>query len=512
MSCNRAYVIDEEDDGCDKSSRGARKKSSRRGDDDLVPLDCVGNYRSLSSGGTSFHHQSCSSSNSSSISKSSNDTTSANSEESIIPSSRRIQTVIWQAVLRLGRQDVDGLFWVVAEDEDQEQQQPFSQSSCYYNTTANGSIRATTSIHPKRRREYNAAHLLGLSPDSQIHILSYLHPRDVLTTSCCDHRTQNLIHGDRSLVTTRQCSSTSALIWFTLWVRDYGWVLREWNIGLEAIQRSYGSITSSTNDNTLRCPSILAATLNMTESDNDHLDHNNPNNNKLVNNDKLSTSSMTAAIPSMKEFYLIFSLTWQNYCIAGHSTMTSCLTGIHGHVFDMTNFLPNHPGSPDSLIIHGGGKDATAIFESVGHSIDARKIAWNRCALAVDLGCCSSSSSSSFDNNNNNSSVSSKNKNRTTQQYGIVPFKTILKEDQVSSLLPRHRSSKPRMPGNLRSVRNKLQRGIESARRKAVQREARELANGDILGNINVYFDPICQRWKGWHLDMEFCPVFLHDL
>jgi len=458
MSCNRVYVDEEGDESV--GERNNKKHSV------LVSRDCEGDCGSLTM--KKSHHS---------------DTKITNSEQS---TGRRIQTSILQAVLRLGRQDVYGLFPATETAREEQCAQHCSCSNTNGSNTDDVSQHATSVIH---KREYNAAHLLGLPPDIQINIISYLHPRDVLSMSCSDHRTQNLINGDE--VVTRHCSSTAALIWFTLWTRDYGWVLREWNIGMEAIQRSCCSIVCSTNDNKLRCPSILAATLNMDESSFDNLN--------IKVKDKLS--SMNAPIPSMKEFYLIFSLTWQDYCIAGHSTMTSCLTGIHGHVFDMTEFLPNHPGSPDSLIMQGGGKDATGIFESVGHSIVARKIAWNACALAVDLGCCTGSENRTGASNG-------------TQDCGIVPFKTILKEERVSSILPRHRS-KPRMPGTLRSTRKKLQRGIESARRKAVQTEAREMTKrggGDIVGNINVYFDPICQRWKGWHLDMEFCPVFLHDL
>ncbi|KAG8363231.1 hypothetical protein BUALT_Bualt19G0000600 [Buddleja alternifolia] len=41
-------------------------------------------------------------------------------------------------------------------------------------------------------------------------------------------------------------------------------------------------------------------------------------------------------------------------------------------VYDVTSFLEEHPGG-DEVIIMASGKDATADFENVGHSSDARE-------------------------------------------------------------------------------------------------------------------------------------------
>lgn len=395
---------------------------------------------------------------------------------------RRIQTIICHAALKIVKKDLD-----CATEE-----VPFAER-CSNNNFSGSDLdvsQRSSSRIPKRR--YSATHLLGLLPDIQIHIISYLHPRDVIMMSCCDHVTQTLINGDEGA--TRHSGGASTLLWFTLWNRDYGWVLREWNIGLEATQRSCGSILSPTNNNTLCCPLIIAANLNINTSNLDnHIQETNRN------------GASNAATPSMKEFYLIFSLTWQEYCIAGHSTATSCLTRIHGHVFDMTDFLPKHPGSPDSLIMHGGGKDATSIFESVGHSFVARKIAWGNCALAVDVGCCGS-----FDGTDG----SSPHGGRRRRGCGVVSAEVMAgREGGLESMIPKKRS-KPRVTGTLLGARKRFLRERESAWMKAVQaeRESAKRGGGDILGNINVYFDPICQRWKGWYLNMEFCPEFLHEL
>ncbi|WFD30758.1 hypothetical protein MSPP1_001782 [Malassezia sp. CBS 17886] len=44
---------------------------------------------------------------------------------------------------------------------------------------------------------------------------------------------------------------------------------------------------------------------------------------------------------------------------------------IDGEVYDVTKFMPEHPGG-DDVLVEEGGKDATDPFEDIGHSDDAR--------------------------------------------------------------------------------------------------------------------------------------------
>merc|ERR1711993_154255 len=46
---------------------------------------------------------------------------------------------------------------------------------------------------------------------------------------------------------------------------------------------------------------------------------------------------------------------------------------IHDKVYDVTNFLDEHPGGEEILIEHAG-QDATEPFEDVGHSSDSREM------------------------------------------------------------------------------------------------------------------------------------------
>src|SRR5437868_319527 len=48
--------------------------------------------------------------------------------------------------------------------------------------------------------------------------------------------------------------------------------------------------------------------------------------------------------------------------IATHKDATSCWMAIEGNVFDVTSFIPDHPG--EDAILLGCGKDATEMFNT----------------------------------------------------------------------------------------------------------------------------------------------------
>ncbi|MCL7035618.1 hypothetical protein MKW94_011176 [Papaver nudicaule] len=51
-----------------------------------------------------------------------------------------------------------------------------------------------------------------------------------------------------------------------------------------------------------------------------------------------------------------------------HSSKSDCWLTIHGKVYDVTNFLEDHPGGEDVLLESAAKGDATNDFEDVGHS------------------------------------------------------------------------------------------------------------------------------------------------
>ena len=59
--------------------------------------------------------------------------------------------------------------------------------------------------------------------------------------------------------------------------------------------------------------------------------------------------------------------------VVQHNTPKDCWLVIEGKVYDVTNFLEDHPGG-DDVLLSATGKDATDDFEDVGHSTSARSM------------------------------------------------------------------------------------------------------------------------------------------
>jgi cytochrome b involved in lipid metabolism len=56
-----------------------------------------------------------------------------------------------------------------------------------------------------------------------------------------------------------------------------------------------------------------------------------------------------------------------------HRNSQSLWLAIHDQVYDVTQFIEEHPGGEEVLLEQGGGY-ATEAFEDVGHSTDAREL------------------------------------------------------------------------------------------------------------------------------------------
>ncbi len=72
------------------------------------------------------------------------------------------------------------------------------------------------------------------------------------------------------------------------------------------------------------------------------------------------TPTPTAPTPSAKSYTAAE--------VATHSNASSCWLILDGRVFDVTKFIPNHPGG--DAILRGCGKDATQMFS--GHPASAK--------------------------------------------------------------------------------------------------------------------------------------------
>ncbi|KAI9858692.1 MAG: hypothetical protein M1813_007324 [Trichoglossum hirsutum] len=59
--------------------------------------------------------------------------------------------------------------------------------------------------------------------------------------------------------------------------------------------------------------------------------------------------------------------------VAEHNTKKDLYVVIHDQVYDVSQFIDEHPGG-DEVLLDVGGLDATEAFEDVGHSDEAREI------------------------------------------------------------------------------------------------------------------------------------------
>ena len=59
--------------------------------------------------------------------------------------------------------------------------------------------------------------------------------------------------------------------------------------------------------------------------------------------------------------------------IATHNTASSCWLIIDNKVYDITQFLNEHPGG-EEVLVESAGRDATEAFVDVGHSTDAKEL------------------------------------------------------------------------------------------------------------------------------------------
>ena len=74
-----------------------------------------------------------------------------------------------------------------------------------------------------------------------------------------------------------------------------------------------------------------------------------------------------------KVFFSEFEASWVGWVAAGQNSEHCCLVGLHGRIYDITDFMHSHPGSPETLMDNAGA-DATEFFEDVGHSSLARDL------------------------------------------------------------------------------------------------------------------------------------------
>ena len=352
-----------------------------------------------------------------------------------------------------------------------------------------------------------------LPSDAQIVIFSYLPPQDVLAFTCTNRAGRNLLEdnihvGGKMKAAIREddnnsndsddigiqitSGDTALLIWKALFMRDYAWVLSDWKIGKEAFMRSMTrcenqGMPQKQEQEQHNCSKSGRVFRHLTSAvlDSEHFD-------TFSIDDITTVTASSIHLPSMKEFYFTFAETWLNYTIAGCSTTEKCLIGLHGHVFDISNFVEDHPGSTETLLLQAG-RDATVFFESMGHSLGARKLATGMCVV-VNGQCIQRNAS----------------RGRVGERScGLIKPSSVLdikQYDATSFLIPRKRS-RPRTQGGLYRIRERIRREEQLQLDNAARWVGESLGLNGLFGGVHVYLDPFC-GWRSWHIDRDFNVVF----
>ncbi|OVA00835.1 Cytochrome b5-like heme/steroid binding domain [Macleaya cordata] len=73
--------------------------------------------------------------------------------------------------------------------------------------------------------------------------------------------------------------------------------------------------------------------------------------------------------------------TWQE--ASEHKTRDDCWVIVDGKVYDVTDYLDEHPGG-DDVLLKAAGRDATDEFEDAGHSKSAIELMKSYCIGEVD--------------------------------------------------------------------------------------------------------------------------------
>lgn len=356
-----------------------------------------------------------------------------------------------------------------------------------------------------------------LPSDAHIVIFSFLPPEDVLAFTCTNRAGRNLLDDGmedvHSEVTTAdednsgsiyvKNGDTAMFIWKAMFERDYSWILTDWEIGREAFLRSM-------KHDELHQPQQQPHHHSKAGKVFRHLASivlNTEDAKELPIDSMIAASAPTHPTSSMKEFYFKFTETWLNYTIAGCNSTEKCLIGLHGHVFDISNFVEHHPGSTETLLLQAG-RDATIFFESMGHSLSARKMAMGMCVV-VNGQCCRFHFTADEETKITKHVLRAGPIGPLYHTWGLIKpscQSLYIKRDIPGFLLPRKRSM-PRHRGGLHRIRQQMKQEEELQLANAARWGNESIGPNGMFGGVQVYYDPF-RGWRWWYTDRDFDSVF----
>jgi len=293
-----------------------------------------------------------------------------------------------------------------------------------------------------------------LPSDTSIYLLSFLNPKDLTVFSCASHNSNKL--------------ASNFFLWKILLLRDYHFILTEWPIAQSAFQR-FSSSPSCT---------ILDYISNCMEDSN-------------IQQQELNIN--------MKRLYFTFTRYWIDWSLAGLNTFDSCYIGLHNSVFNITNFLRDHPGSPETILMYAG-RDATEIFEDLGHSRGARDLAAKNLCV-INLGY------DYYSQKKKKDKVVVADPNNITADDS---YNNTVENGRTVSLPMMRSRSKRKSPGVLLCIKQNLEKELKLERRK-VKNWRKKNTDVEMLGDVNIYYDPFFQKWRWWYSNIDMQPIFINS-
>jgi len=194
-------------------------------------------------------------------------------------------------------------------------------------------------------------------------------------------------------------------------------------------------------------------------------------------------------------FYLEFEACWLEWLLAGMCTPDLCVLGLGGSIYDITAFLPLHPGSQETLSDACGG-DATEHFADIGHSSDAVELARIYCihAMPEHLVCGQYQHTDRL------------NRHSGSRRGHVTKFQSTMKREQAVAVVNAELGERQRVQlERLQQQQQQQQEGLNLNLNQDMGRIAPGVCkyfacprDEPHLGRARACYDPLLQKWLVW--------------
>jgi Cytochrome b5-like Heme/Steroid binding domain len=332
----------------------------------------------------------------------------------------------------------------------------------------------------------------NLPTDIMIQLLSYLHPKDVISLSLTNRTIRVAIHDETN--------ELSKLIWKTLWYRDYGWMIGNSNNNNNN-NNQQDAIDVNVNVNTNAIWSVVQDAIQQSL--------------------RLRSNCTTLDdIHFTSTFYFRFGMSFVNYIIAGHCHRNLCLIGLGGHVYDITNFIDIHPGSSETLLVHSG-RDASMMFETMRHTVSARNQAGPMCLIVDATLLNGTGAQPTLHLLSDDVTTTQQQQRHQQQQQHSRRFESRSISPVPSPVVSQRCYTNRKLPSTLECMYYKYLDEQELYQQQACHHRIRSQwdvtanvssttgTNISVVGEIHAYYDPIAERWRAWYMNAQFESVFV---